>query len=258
MRHFRLVLEYDGAGFEGWQIQPGETRTVQGALVQAAEKLAGGGEVVVRGSGRTDSGVHAAGQVASVALETDLDAEALLRALNGNLPRDVVIHELEACDEAFDPRRQAKTKSYAYAVWNGALRSPLRAARYVHVPAPLDLPAMREAAFILKGEHDFASFQAAGSDVENTVRTLHRIAISGDSGGEVFFEFEGSGFLRHMVRNLVGTLLEVGQGRREPGSMTGLLEARDRGLAGPTAPAHGLTLAWVEYPENDPGETPGK
>ncbi len=258
MRHFRLVLEYDGAGFEGWQIQPGETRTVQGALVRAAQKLSGGGEVVVRGSGRTDSGVHAAGQVASVALDTELDAEALLRALNGNLPRDVVVHDVEPCDEAFDPRRLAKTKCYAYAVWNGALRSPLRTARYVHVPAPLDLPAMREAVLGLKGEHDFASFQAAGSDVEHTVRTLHRIRVSGDSGGEVFFEFEGTGFLRHMVRNLVGTLLEVGQGRREPDSMAGLLEARDRALAGPTAPAHGLTLAWVEYPESDAGETGAK
>ncbi len=255
MRHFRLVLEYDGAAFEGWQIQPDGVRTVQGALVEAAQKLAGGGEMIVRGSGRTDSGVHAAGQVASVSLETDLDAEALLKALNGNLPRDVVVLEAEACDADFDPRRQAKTKSYLYAVWNGPLRSPLRAARYVHIPQPLDISAMRIAAKELEGEHDFASFQAAGSDVEHTVRTLHRITVSGETGGELFFEFEGSGFLRHMVRNLVGTLLEVGQGRREPRSMAALLEARDRGEAGPTAPAHGLTLAWVEYGDEAGGES---
>jgi len=247
MHHFRLVIEYDGAGFEGWQIQPGDTRTVQGALAEAARKFAAGGDVVVRGSGRTDSGVHAAGQVAMVSLETELDADAVQQALNGNLPRDVAVLEVEPCGEDFDPRRQAKTKSYLYAVWNGSLRSPLRAARYVHVPQPLDLSAMRIAAKELEGEHDFASFQAAGSEVEHTVRTLHRAAISGDSGDELFFEFEGSGFLRHMVRNLVGTLLEVGQGRREARSMAALLEARDRSQAGPTAPAHALTLAWVDY-----------
>lgn len=256
MPNFRLVLEYDGAAFEGWQIQPGDARTVQGALQEAAQKLAVRGEAIVRGSGRTDSGVHAAGQVASLSLETELDADALQRALNGNLPRDAVVLEVEPCDEAFDPRRQAKRKTYLYAVWNGPLRSPLRAARYVHIPHALDLSAMRIAAKELAGEHDFASFQAAGSAVEHTVRTLHGITIAGEPGGELFFEFEGSGFLRHMVRNLVGTLLEVGQGRREARSMAALLEARDRGQAGPTAPAHGLTLAWVDY-ESEEGEEAG-
>ncbi len=246
--HFRLLLEYDGAAFEGWQIQAGSARTVQGCLVAAAEKISRG-HVRLHGSGRTDSGVHAAAQVASVSLETDLDADALQRALNGNLPRDIVVLEAEAASEDFDPRRQAKAKCYAYAVWNGVLRSPLRDARYLHVPGSLDLAAMRQACVDLTGEHDFASFQAAGSDVQQTVRSLYRGEIHGSARGEIFFEFEGSGFLRHMVRNLVGTLLEVGQGRRAADSMPALIQARDRGQAGPTAPAKGLTLAWVEYPD---------
>ena len=248
MRHFRLVLEYDGAAFAGWQAQAGDARTVQGCLRAAAEKISGA-DARIQGSGRTDAGVHAAGQVASVALETEMEADELQRALNGNLPRDLVVLDVEPSDADFDPRRQAKAKCYAFAVWNGRLHSPLRAARYVHVPEALDLAAMRDAAGHLVGTHDFASFQAAGSDVVHTVRTLGRAEIHGASGDEVFFEFEGSGFLRHMVRNLVGTLLEVGQGRRAPDSMPALLAVRDRGQAGPTAPAKGLTLAWVDYPD---------
>jgi tRNA pseudouridine38-40 synthase len=251
-----LVLEYDGAAFEGWQIQAGDCRTVQGCLLEAAEKIAGAG-TRVRGSGRTDSGVHAEGQVVALTLDTTLEPQELLRALNGNLPRDMVVLHAEATTDAFDPRRQATSKLYRYAIWNGRLRSPLRERRWVHIPRSLDLSAMREAARGLLGEHDFACFQAAGSDVEQTVRKLFRIEIVGESGGEISLEVEGSGFLRHMVRNLAGTLLEVGRGKRLAGSMGELIAGADRGRAGPTAPARGLTLVWVRYAdEAPPGRRP--
>lgn len=252
MRDFRLVLEYDGSNFEGWQIQAGDCRTVQGCLLVAAEKISQA-PARVQGSGRTDSGVHAEGQVVALSLDTSLDSGELLRALNGNLPRDVVVLSAEPASADFDPRRQAVSKLYRYAIWNGPLRSPLREGRWLHFPRALDLAAMRSAAQMLLGVHDFACFQAAGSEVEGTVRELFRIDIQGVRGGEILIEVEGSGFLRHMVRNIAGTLLEVGRGRRAPGSMAALLESRDRGQAGPTAQALGLTLVWVRYADSPPG-----
>lgn len=251
MRDFRLVLEYDGANFEGWQIQSGDCRTVQGCLQVAAEKISGS-TARVQGSGRTDSGVHAEGQVAALSLDTVLDRCELLRALNGNLPRDMVVLSVDTAATGFDPRRQASSKLYRYAIWNGPLRSPLRSGRWLHFPRALDLAAMGAAAEILQGHHDFACFQAAGSEVEQTVRELFRIDIQGVLEGEIAIEVEGSGFLRHMVRNIVGTLLEVGIGKREPASMAALLESRDRAQAGPTAQALGLTLVWVQYGDRTP------
>lgn len=251
MRDFRLVLEYHGADFEGWQIQPGDCRTVQGCLQVAAEKISGS-TARVQGSGRTDSGVHAEGQVAALSLDTALDCPELLRALNGNLPRDMVVLSVDPAAAGFDPRRQATSKLYRYAIWNGPLRSPLRSGRWLHFPRALDLAAMGAAAEILLGRHDFACFQATGSEVEQTVRELFQIDIQGAPEAEIAIEVEGSGFLRHMVRNIVGTLLEVGIGKREPGSMAGLLESRDRAQAGPTARALGLTLVWVRYGDRQP------
>ena len=244
MPNFRLLLEYEGSGFEGWQCQAEGSRTVQGCLAAAIERVTGQ-RVVVTGSGRTDAGVHAEGQLASVALETALPPERLQRALNGVLPRDVAVRTLEVAAADFDALRCAGHKRYRYQIWNGGERSPLRARRFHHVARPLDLEQIRRAAALLVGEHDFSSFRAAGSDVRSSVRTLHRLDVAGEPGGEVLLEFEGSGFLRYMVRNLVGTLVEVGLGRREAHSMAPLLAARDRNLAGPTAPAHGLTMAGV-------------
>jgi len=246
MPNFRLLLEYDGAPFEGWQVQARDALTVQGSLEAALEKITGQ-SVVVTGSGRTDAGVHAEGQVASFALETELAPERLLRAMNGVLPREIAVRELSVAPAEFDARRSARRKLYRYRVWNAGERSPLRAARSHHVPQPLDVRAMREAAVQLVGEHDFGCFRAAGSDVKTSVRTLHRVALEGEAGGELSLEVEGSGFLRYMVRNIAGTLLEVGLGKRASGSLGELIASRDRHLAGPTAPAHGLTLVWVEY-----------
>lgn len=244
-RTFRLTLAYDGAGFEGWQVQPGR-RTVQGALEQAIARVAHE-RVRVTGSGRTDAGVHAEGQVASVRLETALAPERLRRALNGVLDPDVVVRELREAPEDFDACRDALGKLYRYAIWNGPDRDPLRRQRALCLQRPLDLAAVRHAAAQLVGSHDFASFQAAGSSVRSTLRTLRRLDAEGEAGGALEWWFEGSGFLRHMVRNLVGTLLEVGSGRRDPEGMSALLAARDRTRAGPTAPAHALTLVRVHY-----------
>ena len=185
--------------------------------------------------------------MAAAVLETRLDAATLLRAVNAHLPRDVAVVGCALARDGFDPRREATGKLYRYAVWNAQVASPLRRRRFHHVPAPLDVAGMKEAAGHLVGRHDFASFQAAGSGVTDTVRTLTRVELAGAAGAEIAYSLQGDGFLRHMVRNVVGTLLEVGAGRRPPGSLPELLAARDRTKAGPTAPARGLTLVRVDY-----------
>lgn len=243
---FKLVLEYDGAGFEGWQLQPGGRRTVQGTLEEAVARITGQ-RVRVTGSGRTDSGVHAEGQTASLRVETRLDAAALWSALNGVLPPDLAVVEAERMASGFHALRDARSKLYRYQIWNGPVRSPLRRSRAHALSRSLDLAAMRRAASDLVGTHDFASFQAAGSEVQTTVRTLLRLDVVGEAGGVIDLEVEGTGFLRHMVRNLAGTLLQIGSGRRSAESMPALLAARDRSLAGPTSPAQGLTLVRVRY-----------
>ncbi|MGH0029827.1 MAG: tRNA pseudouridine(38-40) synthase TruA [Myxococcota bacterium] len=251
MGTFRLRLEYDGSGFEGWQVQarPG-CPTVQGALEEAFRQVTGE-RVRVVGSGRTDAGVHAEGQVASAVVDTPMAPERLQRALNGVLPAGVAVLELATAPEGFDARRDARSKLYRYDLWNAPVRSPLRAARSLHVERHLDLAALRRAAADLVGTHDFASFQAAGSGVTTTERTLLALDARGEAGGAIGLNVLGSGFLRHMVRNLVGTLLEVGAGRRDPAGMPALLAARDRSRAGPTAPARALTLVRVDYDSVD-------
>ncbi len=248
---FRLSLEYDGTDFAGWQVQAGGERTVQGCLQEALEAVSGG-LVRVTGAGRTDAGVHAEGQVAAASLGRDFEPETLQRALNAHLPPDVVVREVASCPADFDPRRQAWGKVYRYRVWNARERSPLRARRSAFVPARLSLESMAHAAATLVGERDFACFQAAGSGITDTVRHLRRLDVTGVPGAEIAFEVEGSGFLRHMVRNLVGTLLEVGKGKRSADSMGALLASGDRRLAGPTAPARGLTLVRVLYASEPP------
>lgn len=248
MATYRLTLEYDGAGFEGWQRQPGSRRTVQAALETALSRVTSQ-RVRVAGSGRTDAGVHAEAQVASARLDTALSPDRLRLALNGVLPRDVAVLEVALAPEGFHARRDATAKLYRYSIWNGRTRSPLRAARSLCLQRPLDLSAMRQASLALVGQHDFASFQAAGSNVTTTVRTLLRLEVEGEAGGAVALLCEGTGFLRHMVRNLAGTLIQVGSGRRDPAELPAVLAARDRRRAGPTASAHALTLVGVRYPE---------
>jgi len=224
---------------------------VQGTLEDGIERITGRRLRIV-GSGRTDAGVHAEGQVANAQIETELTPEALRRALGGVLPADLAVLSVAVVPEAFNARRDAISKIYRYRVWNGEQASPLRRRRAAWFRPALDLEPIRRAALDLTGEHDFSSFQASGSSVRTTVRTLSKLDVRGETRGEIVLTFQGSGFLRHMVRNLVGTLFEVGTGRRPPDSMPTLLAARDRTRAGPTAPAAGLTLVSVDY-----GDFPG-
>lgn len=247
MATFRLTLEYDGRGFEGWQIQPGSRRTVQGVLQGAIAQVTRAAEIKLTGAGRTDSGVHAAGQVAGLEVETAMTAARLARALNGVLPEDVAVRACEPAPVGFHARYEARGKHYRYTLWNGTARSPLRAARSHRVAQELDLEAMRCGGALLVGKHDFGSFQAAGSDVRSTERHLTRLDVEGEPRGEIRLEVEGEGFLRHMVRILAGTLIDVGVGRTRADGIPAILAARDRSRAGSTAPAHGLTLVKVDY-----------
>ena len=261
MATYRLTLEYDGSAFEGWQVQPAGRPTIQGALEAALAQVTGE-RVRCVGAGRTDAGVHAAGQVAHVALEAARDPDGLRTALNGVLPEQVAVLACAPVPDGFHARFGATGKLYRYAIWNGETPSPLRAARSHWVRRPLDLAAMEAAATLLVGTHDFAAFQATGSEVATSVRTLARAEVLGVSGGDVAIELEGRGFLRHMVRIVAGTLIEVGVGQRAPGSLTDALAGRQRALAGRTAPARGLTLVRVDFDSvgsadaSSPGEAP--
>ena len=250
MPRFRLVLEYYGTGCPGWQSQAPGARPVQATLEDRVPNLAGG-PVAVLGAGRTDAGVHAEGQVASLAFETALGPRELARALNAALPPDLAVLGCDGVPDAFHPRRDALSKRYRYDVWNRPEPSPLRRRRFHHVPAPLDVAAMERAARDFEGTHDFAALQSTGSSVRTSERTLLGCRVEA-RGGELRVLVEGTGFLRHMVRSLAGTLLEVGRGRRPADGIPALLAGRERSAAGPTAPAHGLTLVSVRYPEPAP------
>lgn len=266
------MLEYDGAAFEGWQTQAPGVRTVQ-AVVEAALAELAGGPVALVGASRTDAGVHAEGQVASVRFDTRLTPAVLLRALDAKLPADVAVRELAAAPEAFHARRDARWKRYRYSWWSGRVRSPLRRGRFARVRGPLDVAAMAAAATALVGTHDFSCFQLAAAEwhaeaarrghTRSATRTLYAATVRGEEAGEGILELVGDGFLRGMVRAIAGTLVQVGRGRRTPESLGELLAGRDRRRAGPTAPAAGLTLVEVGFAPFAPvgplpvGETSG-
>ena len=243
--NIKLTLEYDGTGFAGWQVQPGQ-RTVQGVLEGAATDLAGV-LVSVTGAGRTDAGVHALGQVANVPLELDLEPSTVASALNARLPDDLLIRGATAVPEEFHARFDAVSRRYLYLM--GAVASPLWLNRRWHVKVELDRDAMRAAAGALEGEHDFSSFCLTGSEPDHHRCRVSRISLewAPDFGGMLVFRVEANRFLRGMVRSIVGTLVDVGRGRTSPERFRAILEARDRGEAGATAPPHGLYLEEVTY-----------
>jgi tRNA pseudouridine38-40 synthase len=248
VRTLKLTLSYDGTRLVGWQRQA-EGESVQGVLEDALARFEGA-PVTVHGAGRTDAGVHALGQVASVEVSFAHDAATLTRALNAQLPEDVRVLSVEEAAPGFHARFSARSKSYRYCIRNGAVASPFERAYVWHVPQPLDVDAMRQAASRLLGRHDFSTFRSIGTDVPDAVRTLHTSAVveaAGDAGSLLTYEVSGDGFLRHMVRAIVGTLVEVGRGWRDPAQMDALLQARDRARAGATAPPHGLFLVRVDY-----------
>lgn len=257
MPRIRLTLEYDGTDFAGWQVQPGQ-RTVQSVVEAAvARLLQAKGRVPVAASGRTDAGVHARGLVAAFDSPAVLPLAAFTKGLNGLLPADVAVVDAAEVDDAFDPRRSAVGKHYRYRMWNGPLRSPLRRRTHWEVRRPLDVAAMAAAAPALLGEHDFTSFRGQGCTAKTPVRRVTCLEVSGRAGGELRVDVEGTGFLRFQVRNMVGTLVEVGAGRLEAAAVAGILAARDRAAAGPTAPARGLTLEAVYYGAREDEGTEG-
>ncbi len=251
MPTFKLVLAYDGAELVGWQRQASGT-SVQALLEDALAALVGH-EVTVVGAGRTDAGVHALGQVASFTVERPLAADTVLRAVNARLPPSVRIVEATEVDGAFHARFGARSKVYRYRIWNGEVLSPFERRYAWHLPGALDVDRMAAAARVVVGRHDFAAFRAAGTMTKTTERVIFSARLQAQevpgSGGArlVTCEIVGDGFLRHMVRNIVGTLVEIGRGRRPVEWMATVLESRDRQEAGPTAPAEGLILVSVAY-----------
>jgi tRNA pseudouridine38-40 synthase len=262
-RTLKLVLAYDGSAYVGWQRQT-SGQSIQGLIEDALSRI-DGAPVVVAGAGRTDAGVHALGQVASARVATTLDQPTLKRALNAILPPDVRVVSVEDAADQFHARYSASVKTYEYWIWQGDVLPPFLRASCWQIPRQLDVAAMDVAARLLEGRHDFGAFQSAGGHVKTSVRTiwLARVGVGtvrsarvaspfesapeDDNGHPVVVRIEADGFLRHMVRAVVGTLVEVGDHRRDADTIAALLDRADRGEAGPTAPPHGLVLVRVRY-----------
>jgi tRNA pseudouridine38-40 synthase len=250
MPNVRLVLEYDGTDFYGWQKQSG-LRTVQGTVEEAISKISREKPKLI-GSGRTDAGVHARGQVANFLTDASLTPREWLKALNAHLPPDVAVLRADRAPEEFHARYSAVGRIYEYRVLQRKVRSPLELRFAWHVPSPLDLAAMRKASGLLRGGNDFTSFTAAGAETQNRRVALRRLSI-GRSGESLLFTLEASHFLWHMVRNIIGLLVEVGLGRIHPGKTSQFLRARDRrAVPVAPAPAQGLCLLKVQYPRLPP------
>jgi tRNA pseudouridine38-40 synthase len=269
MRTLKLTIAYDGTRFVGWQRQA-EGESIQGLLEDALARFEGA-PVTVHGAGRTDAGVHALGQVASVRVTCSHDASTLTRALNAQLPEDVRVLVVEEAAADFHARFSARSKTYRYVIRNAPIATPFERAYVWHLPEPLNVKAMQQAAALMSGTHDFAAFQSVGTSTPDSVRTILRSEIVRlpfdaapgvpSNGREMragttqmdseptllAYEVTGEGFLRHMVRALTGTLVEIGRGWRNPDSIGVLLANRRRAEAGATAPPHGLFLVSVDY-----------
>jgi tRNA pseudouridine38-40 synthase len=242
--NIKLIVEYDGTNYHGWQIQPNGD-TIQSMLERALSVFCAA-PIRITGSGRTDAGVHALGQVANFHTGKPVDRHRLLRGLNALTPADITIKDAVVVADAFDARRAARARIYRYQILNRPTPSPFYRNRAWHLHEPLDIEAMRAAIPCLLGEHDFSSFRAAGCDAEHPVRTVYQTSLE-KHGDLVVYTIEATAFLRHMVRNIVGTLADVGHGTRTAESFAEVLAARDRTRAGITAPAHGLFLVEVKY-----------
>jgi len=251
IRNLKLTLTYDGSDFSGWQIQPGRA-TIQGALASAIGRVTGE-NVLPQGSGRTDAGVHALGQVATFTTSSPIPAENLVKALNDTLPPSIRVRDAVEVATGFHARQSARAKTYCYRMFRGPICPPFLA-RYVwHFPYPLQEELMKEAAGLVTGTHDFSSFAAVDPELNrqpaaeiSKVRTIFSSSWERD-GEEFIYRVRGDGFLHHMVRNLVGTFVLVGKGTLLGEDILRILEARDRSAAGATAPARGLCLMSVEY-----------
>jgi tRNA pseudouridine38-40 synthase len=262
MQNWKITLSYDGTLFHGWQVQPG-LRTVQGELQAALGRVVGEAPLP-QGSGRTDAGVHALGQVASFSLAAAIPAANLLRALNRTLPSSIRILAASVADPVFHARHSAVAKTYEYRIFRGEGCSPFLAP-YIHVSDwHLEVARMRRAAADVVGEHDFLSLAASDPDLasrsdvipssrdsSSAIRTIYASDWVEPADGRLIYRVRGNGFLHHMVRNLVGTMIEIGRGQFAEDSMPRILQAKSRAAAGPTVPARGLFLCSVEYPQAD-------
>ncbi|WP_426745615.1 tRNA pseudouridine(38-40) synthase TruA [Myxococcus faecalis] len=255
MPRLKLTLEYEGTRYVGWQVQP-NGRSLQAVLEESLGRLLGE-PVSVRSAGRTDSGVHATGQVICFDTERALPLKAYVQGLNSLLPEDVAVVSAVEAPEGFDPRRWSRGKRYRYRVNNRRTRSPLLRTTHWEVFAPLDVEAMRRASAHLLGRHDYSAFRASDCQAKHAVREVRRLSVEGEPGGAISFVVEGTAFLKHMVRNLVGTLVEVGKGRRSEAWVAEVLASRDRKKAGPTAPPQGLVLEEVFYADGPPPRSAG-
>ena len=244
LHNVKLTIAYDGTEYHGWQIQPG-MRTIQGVLREAIEGLLGR-KVRVCGASRTDAGVSALGQVGLIQIDSPIPTENLAKAITDRLPPDMAVAEAVEAPLGFDVIGAVKSKLYRYTIYTGPVRPVLQIRRCWHIPAKLDIAAMAAAAKLLVGTKDFKSFAAGDEKREDTVRTIFRCDVT-DENDWVSVDVEGNSFLYNMVRNIVGTLVEVGVGRWNPEKIKEILEARDRTAAGPLAPATGLCLMHIEY-----------
>ena len=255
MRNFRLELSYDGSRYRGWQRQGNTGTTVQGKLEETLSRMLGQ-NIEVHGAGRTDAGVHARQQTASFRADTGLSCDALLSELRAHLPEDIGAVSLTEASERFHARLNCAGKTYVYRIWNGSVMPPQKRDFEILIDYPLDMERMKQGASLLVGEHDFKAFRSSGGMNLSTVRTVYQVSFEvseypKESGQEIQFSVTGNGFLYNMVRIMVGTLLEIGSGKREITDIQNALETGERSFLGPTAPAKGLWLFSVEYEEKN-------
>ncbi|MFH2218053.1 MAG: tRNA pseudouridine(38-40) synthase TruA [Pseudomonadota bacterium] len=245
LKNFKLTIEYDGSRYSGWQKQKNDP-TIQGEIEQALATMTGK-KVVLNGSGRTDAGVHALGQVANVLCETALLPEEVQKGLNSLLSGDIVIKSCECVDETFHARYDARCKTYSYRILNRPVPAAIGRQYAWQIRKELDLGAMRRAVQHIIGTHDFKAFEGSGSPRSHTMRSVMKAHLSVKHDDYIFFEIQADGFLRFMVRNIVGTLADVGHGKTTPDEFNAILLSKNRNLAGATAPPHGLFLMEVQY-----------
>jgi tRNA pseudouridine38-40 synthase len=244
MQNFKMTIQYDGTNYHGWQIQA-NGRTVQGELTRALSLL-DHRHVTVYGAGRTDAGVHAEGQVANVFIEQEFETRILRDAINANLDRDIRVVGIQTVGDAFNARHSAEQKSYRYRIWTADVVNPFVFRWVHHCRRELDVEDMQRAGAALIGTHDFSAFTVTKSEAEDNVRTIRSLDVS-RGANEISIVVAANGFLQYMVRTIVGTLIEVGRGKRTASSVKEALDSRNRANAGPSAPANGLTLVSVDY-----------
>ena len=248
MRNFKIVIQYEGTKYQGWQRQESTGNTIQGKFEAILSKMTGS-KVQIDGSGRTDAGVHARGQVANLHIEESFSKEEILSYLNHYLPDDIAVTSIEKVDDRFHSRYQATAKTYRYHIHMGQIPDVFGRKYEYQYEKELDIDRMKKAASYLTGTHDFAAFCGNKKMKKSTVRTIYEIRFTVE-GNDLMIDYRGNGFLQNMIRILTGTLIEVGDKRRDPEEIKTILESRNRMMAGYTAPACGLTLMNVEYANN--------